>query len=300
MSIGQEIKESFKQGTTHTKLIYINLGVFIAVNLVNVLMMFGGHADAFSLLPWLQLPSNPAALALRPWTLVTYMFTHEGILHILFNLLVFYWFGIIFLQFFSQKQLLSTYLWGGLAGGGLYILAYNTLPVFADVRYASDLIGASASIMAIVFAAAAYAPNYTVYLMFFGPVKLKYIALGYVVIDIVSMAGTNAGGHIAHIGGAVAGYLIAQKIKQSKASNLGFGWVEGIFSSFGPRKSKMKVVHRRPLTDLEYNQVKAEHQKHIDKILDKINKSGYSSLTKEEREELFNMSNNTKKGEDIS
>jgi len=299
MSIGQEIKESFKHGSTHTKLIYINLGVFIAVNLVNVLMMFGGHADAFSLLPWLQLPSSLAGLALRPWTLITYMFTHEGILHILFNLLVFYWVGIIFLQFFSQKQLLSTYLWGGLAGGALYILAYNTLPMFADVRYASALIGASASIMAIVFASAAYAPNYTVYLMFFGPVKLKYIALGYVVIDVISMAGTNAGGHIAHIGGAVAGYLIAQKMKQSKASNLGLGWVEGLLAIFSPRKTKMKVVHRRPVNDLEYNQIKAEHQKQIDKILDKINKSGYSSLTKEEREELFNMSN-TKKGEDIS
>lgn len=299
MSIGQEIRESFKHGTTHTKLIYINLGVFIAVNLVKVLMMLGGNIDAFSLLPWLQLPSNPASLALHPWTLITYMFTHEGILHILFNLLVFYWFGIIFLQFFSQKQLLSTYLWGGVAGGILYVLAYNTIPAFAAVRYTSALIGASASIMAIVFAAAAYAPNYTVYLMFFGPVKLKYIALGYVVIDIISIAGTNAGGHIAHIGGAVAGYLIAQKMKQSRASNLGLGWAEGVFSIFSPRKTKMKVVHRRPLTDLEYNQIKAEHQKHIDKILDKINKTGYSSLTKEEREELFKMSN-TKKGEDIS
>lgn len=299
MSNGQEIRESFKHGTTHTKLIYINLGVFIAVNLVKVLMMLGGNIDAFSLLPWLQLPSNPASLALHPWTLITYMFTHEGILHILFNLLVFYWFGIIFLQFFSQKQLLSTYLWGGVAGGILYVLAYNTIPAFAAVRYTSALIGASASIMAIVFAAAAYAPNYTVYLMFFGPVKLKYIALGYVVIDIISIAGTNAGGHIAHIGGAVAGYLIAQKMKQSRVSNLGLGWAEGVFSIFSPRKTKMKVVHRRPLTDLEYNQIKAEHQKHIDKILDKINKTGYSSLTKEEREELFKMSN-TKKGEDIS
>ncbi len=299
MSIGHEIRESFKHGTTHTKLIYINLGVFIAVNLVKVLMMLGGNIDAFSLLPWLQLPSNPVSLALHPWTLITYMFTHEGVLHILFNLLVFYWFGIIFLQFFSQKQLLSTYLWGGVAGGILYVLAYNTIPAFAAVRYTSALIGASASIMAIVFAAAAYAPNYTVYLMFFGPVKLKYIALGYVVIDIISIAGTNAGGHIAHIGGAVAGYLIAQKMKQSRASNLGLGWAEGVFSIFSPRKTKMKVVHRRPLTDLEYNQIKAEHQKHIDKILDKINKTGYSSLTKEEREELFKMSN-TKRGEDIS
>lgn len=299
MSIGQEIKESFKQGSTHTKLIYINLGVFIAVNLVKVIMMFGGNVAAFSLLPWLQLPSDPIGLAVRPWTLVTYMFTHEQILHILFNLLVFYWFGIIFLQFFSQKQLLSTYLWGGIAGGVLYLIAYNTLPVFTEMRYDSALIGASASIMAIVFATAVYAPNYTVYLVFFGPVKLKYIALGYVIIDILSIAGTNAGGHIAHIGGAAAGYLIAQIMKQGKGSNLGFGWVENIFNIFSPRKTKMKIVHKRPLTDFEYNQIKAENHKHIDKILDKINKSGYASLTKEEREELFKMSN-TNKGENNS
>lgn len=293
-SIAQEIKESFKQGSIHTKLIYINIAVFLAVSIVNLIMWMAGYSQepgCFSLVEWFELPSYPLHLIKAPWTLITYMFTHENIFHILFNMLALYWFGQIFLQFFSQKQLLSTYLWGGVAGGLLFVLTYNFLPVLAAQKFASVLIGASASIMALTFAAAAYSPNYTIYLLFFGPVRLKYIAVVYLVLDLISIAGTNAGGHIAHLGGALAGYLIALWLKKDSTSNLGLGWVEGAFAVFSSHKSRMKVVHKRPMSDLEYNETKVKREKNINEILDKINKTGYESLTKEERDELFKMSN---------
>ncbi len=290
-TIAQEIKQSFKQGSVHTKLIYVNLAVFLAVNIVTVVMAMSGHRNGFSLLEILEAPSYIPHLITKPWTLVTYMFTHENIFHILFNLLALYWFGQIFLRFFSQKQLLSTYIWGGLAGVGLFLLAYNSLPLFTQMKYSSALIGASASIMAITFAAALYSPNYTIYLMFFGPVRLKYIALTYLILDLISIAGTNAGGHIAHLGGAFAGYLIALSFKKNSSTNLGLGWAEGVFSIFSSQKTKMKVVHKRTMSDMEYNQNKVKREKNINEILDKINKTGYESLTKEEREELFKMSN---------
>ncbi len=290
-SIAQEIKQSFKQGSIHTKLIYINLAVFLAVNIVTVVMMLSGYRNGFSLLEILEAPSYIPHLLIKPWTLITYMFTHEGIIHILFNLLALYWFGKIFLHFFSQKQLLSTYIWGGLAGALLFVLAFNFIPFFLEMKYTSALIGASASIMAIAFAAALYSPNYTIYMMFFGPVKLKYIALTYLVIDLISIAGTNAGGHIAHLGGAFSGYLIALAFKKNSSTNLGLGWIGGIFTIFSSKKTKMKVVHKRAMSDLEYNESKVKSEKNINIILDKINKAGYDSLSKEEREELFKMSN---------
>ncbi|SDC33486.1 rhomboid family intramembrane serine protease [Williamwhitmania taraxaci] len=291
MSIGQEIKQSFKQGSLHTKLIYVNIGVFLAVSIVNVIMLISGNRDYFSLLEWLQVPSYLPHLISTPWTLVTYMFTHENLFHILFNLLALYWFGQIFLRFFTQKQLLSTYLWGGLAGGILFVLAFNAIPLFVEMKYLSVMIGASASIMAITFAAATYAPNHTIYLLFFGEVRLKYIALVYLIIDLISIAGTNAGGHIAHLGGALAGYLIALKLKQNSTTNLGLGWVEGIFNVFSSERNKMKVVHKRNMSDMEYNATKVKRESNINDILDKINKTGYESLTKEEREELFKLGN---------
>jgi len=291
MSIGQEIKQSFKQGSLHTKLIYVNIGVFLAVSIVNVIMLISGNRDYFSLLEWLQVPSYLPHLITMPWTLVTYMFTHENLFHILFNLLALYWFGQIFLRFFTQKQLLSTYLWGGLAGGILFVLAFNAIPLFVEMKYLSVMIGASASIMAITFAAATYSPNYTIYIVFFGEVRLKYIALVYLIIDLISIAGTNAGGHIAHLGGALAGYLIALKLKQNSSTNLGLGWVDGIFNLFSSERNNMKVVHKRSISDMEYNATKVKREGNINEILDKINKTGYESLTKEEREELFKMGN---------
>jgi hypothetical protein len=219
------------------------------------------------------------------------MFLHQEFLHILFNILWLYWFGQIFLRYFDDKKLLSVYLVGGLAGAALYILSFNLLPVFNQVLPVSYALGASASVIAIVIAVSVYAPNHTINLMFFGPVQLKYIAIITIVIDILSIASSNAGGHIAHLGGALFGYLYISQIRKGKNITRGFDrFMDKIFSLFKPRE-KFKVTYKRPMTDIEkdieYNKSQAAKQKDIDKILDKIAKSGYDSLTKKEKEVLF-------------
>lgn len=287
MNTLDEIKKSFKNGSALTKLIYLNLAVFLAVKLLGVIFFLLSVSPTFSLANWLAVPADITNLIYKPWTVFTYMFLHLGFLHILFNLLILYWFGIIFLQYFDDKKLLSLYLVGGLAGAALYILFFNIFPVFQAHVSMSIMLGASASVMAIVMATAVYAPNYTVNLMFIGPVQLKYIAIFYVVLDVLSIASDNSGGHIAHLGGALFGYLYISQMKKGKNITRGFDrFMDKIFSLFKPRQ-KFKVTYKRPMTDYDYNKSKAEKQKDIDKILDKIAKSGYDSLSKSEKEILF-------------
>ncbi len=289
-TITEEIKASFKEGNSLAKLIYINLGVFVVVKLFKVILFLFNVNAGFDPVHWLAVPADLAKLITRPWTLVTYMFLHEGFLHILFNLLWLYWFGKIFLQYLSEKSLLNVYLLGGLAGAGLYILAFNLFPVFQAAVPVSFALGASAAVLAIVIAISVYTPDYTLNLLFIGPVKLKYIALFVVGLDILSIAGSNAGGHIAHLGGALFGYFFARKINRGEDITKGFGkFVDTVFSWFKP-KQKMKVTHKKEATDMEYNKRKAEEQEEIDKILDKIALSGYKSLSKHEKDILFKMS----------
>jgi hypothetical protein len=212
-------------------------------------------------------------------------------MHILFNILILYWFGQIFLRYFDDKKLLSVYLVGGIAGAILYMLSFNLLPVFNQVIPISIAFGASASVIAIVIAVSVYAPNHTINLMFIGPVQLKYIAIGIIVLDILRIATSNPGGHIAHLGGALFGYLYISQLRKGKNITKGFDRImDKVFSLFKPRE-KFKVTYKRPMTDIErdieYNKSKVAKQEDIDKILDKIAKSGYDSLTKKEKEILF-------------
>lgn len=291
MSIIDEIKNSFKSGNSLIKLIYINLAVFLTVKIISVFFFLASTSQTFSLVRWLAVPADLHNLLFRPWTIFTYMFLHEGFLHILFNMLWLYWFGQIFLRYFDDKKLLSVYLVGGLAGAALYILAFNIFPVFEQITPVSFALGASASVIAIVIATSVYAPNYKINLMFIGPVALKYIALVTIILDVLSIASSNAGGHIAHLGGALFGYLYIVQLKKGKNITRGFDrLMDKLFSIFKPRP-KIKVTYKRPMTDMErdieYNKAQAAKQEDIDKILDKIAKSGYNSLTKKEKEILF-------------
>lgn len=290
MSIIDEIKQSFKNGNTLIKLIYLNLAVFLAVKIVTIVyFLFNIQGSSFSLVNLLALPADIHSLTYKPWTIFTYMFLHEGFIHILFNMLWLFWFGQIFLRFLNEKNLLSLYIVGGLFGGFLYVLSYNIFPVFNPTT--SIALGASASVMAIVIATSVYAPNYTINLMFIGPVKLKYIALFSIVLDILSIPTSNSGGHIAHLGGALFGFIYISQYRKGKNITKGFGNImDKIFSLFKP-KSKFKVTYKRPMTDIEYNKTKAEEQKYVDKILEKIAQKGYNSLSKKEKELLFKMSN---------
>lgn len=290
-SIFDEIKQSFKQGGMLVKLIYINLGVFLAFNILKAILFLGGIDIGFKLSQYIAVPAYLPNLASRPWTLFTYMFFHEGFIHILFNMLWLYWLGRIFLGFMTERKLLGVYIMGGISGGFLYILFYNIFPAFSEVLPSSFALGASASVLAVVFAAAAYAPNFTLNLMFIGPVRLKYIAAFMVVLDIIGIAGANAGGHIAHLGGALFGYLFIYFQKQNvDLAKPVYFFIDAFTSSpSAQRRKKMKVEYSKPKDDYEYNKMKAEQQKEIDAILDKISKGGYDSLTAEEKKTLFRM-----------
>jgi len=290
MGFADQIRETFKKGSSLIKLIYINAGVFLAIKIIQVLAFLFGFSGVSSILVhWLSVPAELGTLITRPWTLFTYMFLHEGFFHILFNLLWLYVFGRIFLMYLNEKKLLSVYLVGGLAGAALYIISFNIFPAFQEVVTLSFALGASASVMAIVIAISVYVPNYSINLLLLGPVKLKYIAIFTIVLDVLSIPSSNSGGHIAHLGGALFGYLYISQYRKGKIITKGFDrFMDDLFAMFKP-KPKFKVTHKqhKPKTDIEYNREKSKRQERINKILEKISKKGYESLTKEEKEILF-------------
>ena len=294
MNFADEIKRTFRSGTTLTRLILINVAFFVVIKLIGVFIFLMQQPDLHQdMIGFLGLPADVGTLAKRPWTFLTYMFTHYQFFHILFNMLWLFWFGRIFLEYLDQKKLLSVYLLGGISGGLLYILFYNVFPVFETALPQSIAIGASAAVLAIVVTIAVYAPDYKVYLWFFGAVPIKYIAIASIVIDIFSIQSGNAGGHLAHIGGALFGLLYGYQLRKGKGIAIGFNrMMDTIFSWFKPRKN-MYIKYKKPSkpeTDFDYNKRKASEQQEIDHILDKISKSGYSTLTKEEKELLFRSS----------
>jgi len=291
MAIIDEIKASFKKGSTLTRLIYINLAVFIIVNLVEVFYyLLNRHPSYPNFLLLFAVPADLGQLASRPWPIITYMFLHKNFLHILFNILWLYWFGRVFLEYLDARKLVGVYLLGGLSGAVLYIAAFNFFPVFSQELGLSYALGASAAVMAIVIATAAYVPNYTMHLLFLGRVKIIYIAvIGFLITSVFDFS-INTGGKIAHIGGGLFGYLYVLRYKQGKDMTRGINRVlEGLFSIFKP-KPKIRVTHRNTDSDLDYNTRKVDEQKEVDRILDKIAKSGYSSLSNQEKEILFRQS----------
>lgn len=291
MSIIDEVKESFRKVNTLHKLIYLNLGLFLAVQIVRIVLFLSNSYELFDgFLQYLAVPANLEVLARRPWTFITYMFLHVDFIHILMNLLWLYWFGSMFIQELGLKKLLSTYILGGLAGGLLYVLFYNVFPVFEQVKAGSVALGASASVMAVVVATATYQPERRMNLMFIGPVKIIYVALIMFIFTSMVDFSVNTGGKIAHIGGALMGFLFAYYYRRGTDISKGFDrMMDKIATWFKPGKEKMKVSYKRSADDIEYNKQKKEEQKEIDEILDKISKAGYDSLTAKEKELLFKM-----------
>ena len=291
MAIIDEIKDSFRKGSTLTRLIYINLAVFVLVNLVYAIFFLANSQAGYSgFLVQLAVPADLSILVSKPWTLITYMFTHKGFIHLLFNLLWLFWFGKVFLEYFDGKKLVGVYLLGGFSGAVLYIAAFNLLPVFTQEVAVSIALGASASVTAISFAVATYVPNYTWNLLFIGRVKIIYVAIAVFFVSSLIEFSDNTGGKIAHIGGAILGYFFAVRYKQGKDITRGLNrFLEKLFALFRP-KPKIRVTHRKSETDLDYNKRKVDEQKDIDRILDKIAKSGYSSLSASEKEILFRQS----------
>lgn len=291
MGIWEDIKKNFRVGSNLIKIIYINIGVFIILTLLAVVGFLVTNPEIpDKALNIISVPSSLSVLLLRPWTLITYMFVHKDIWHILFNMLWLYWFGRIFLEYLDQRKLVVVYLMGGISGAVVYILSFNVFPAFAGVVNESVAIGASASVMAVVIAIAAYVPDYTVQLLLLGRVKIKYMALAIFVLTSVMDFSINSGGKLAHIGGAFFGYFYTISLRHGNDIGGGFNKiVDFIMTLFKPRP-KLKVTHKKAANEYEYNKVKSEYQSQINSILDKISKGGYDSLTKEEKETLFKES----------
>jgi membrane associated rhomboid family serine protease len=289
----REAKQLFRSSDVLMQLIVINVAVFALYHVVYMFFFLFAATDHFTLYSWLAAPTDVSLLLKRPWTALTYMFFHKDVLHILFNMLLLFWFGRIFRIYFDKNVLLNVFLLGGFAGVFLYIASYNILPVFAAEKYFSSIIGASAGVLAIAVGIACYVPAYRINLLFFGSIKLIYIAGIYVLMDIVSISmNENSGGHIAHLGGALFGYLFALNMRKNKDITLPFTRFRQWFVHLFRPKPKLKVKYKRPpVDDREYNRQKRDNQAEIDRILDKISKGGYDSLTKWEKDTLFNQKN---------
>lgn len=287
-----DLRNGFNRGNIYIRFIYINVGVFVATTLLGILWTLFNRNGA-SVLQYLELPARTTQFAKQPWSLLTYMFMHAGLLHLLFNMLWLYWFGQLFLSLFSAKHFRGLYLLGGICGGLVYIVAYNIFPYFSGSLYYSYLLGASASVLAIVVATAARAPEYSVNFMFVGAVRLKYVALFMVVTDLLFMTSGNAGGHIAHLGGALAGWWFASGLSRGYDAT---AWInrclDGCCTLFHnkPKKPKMEIHYGGKAKDYDYNARKKQQNEEIDRILDKLKKSGYNSLTTEEKKSLFDAS----------
>lgn len=290
-----DLKRFFRDSNVLPRLILVNVGIWVFIQVIYVIGWAFNASPQYMdgiIMEYLALPASLDILLIRPWTLFTYMFLHTDFWHILFNMLWLYWFGKIFLQYLTQKQLLTTYLIGGLSGGLLYIITFNIFPVFSESLPIARALGASASVMAIVASISLYVPNYTIMLLFLGRIKIFYLALALFVLDFFMIRHGNAGGHIAHIGGAVYGFLyIYYKRRGFKFSSLFPGKTRVRIKRPKRTHSTSKEKHTRPVSDEEYNRTKTANQNKIDKILDKISRSGYESLTKEEKELLFKSSN---------
>lgn len=290
----QEIKRFFVRGSVLSRLIGINVLIFIILNVIRVFFFLWNIDGTGRIMSeWLGVSSNIHVVLHRPWTLFTYMFLHFDFLHILFNMIVLYVGGRLFSDFIGADRLTATYLIGGLFGAVFYIASFNIFPVFQEVVSISLAIGASASVLAIFIAIAVYMPEYQLPLLLFGRIKLKYIAIFFVVLDVISIDKGNPGGHLAHLGGALWGFIYATLLKKGKDPALVIGfYLEKVARIFKKKPTfTVEYTRERPVDDDEYNRQRVEHQQRIDHILDKISKSGYDSLTREEKELLFKMGN---------
>ncbi len=276
----------YKTANVVVKLIIINAAVFLLVYLSS----FFFSVSPQYLSRWFVLSDDFDTLLFRPWSLITYGFLHFGFFHILFNMIWLYWFGQFVLNLFNGKRLLTIYMLGALFGGLLFVLSYNFFPVFSESR--GYLIGASGAVTAIMVFIATYTPNTEVRIFTF-TIKLWHIALFLFLLDLVRIPTSgNAGGLMAHVGGAIFGFVYATQL--AKGNDIGkwfenfMDWVANLLK---PRSKKpFKKVHRTTHSAPQRSNPKMEksdHQKKVDGILDKIGKSGYESLTKEEKDFLF-------------
>jgi membrane associated rhomboid family serine protease len=284
MNFINTLKHRFKNGSIVEKLIYINLTVFIFTLLITVLRGLYKSELNF-IITWFSLDDSYSSLLTKPWTIITYGFLHDGFLHILFNLIVLYFIGNLFIQYFTQKQLLTFYILGTFFGGVLYVVSQNYFPLFEGES--PLLVGASAGISAIFVGIASYIPNYQLKIRFIGFVKLWHLAAVWIGLDILGLIGNNAGGHFSHLGGSLFGILYV-----TQASNKEMNLFSNLSSFFKTKKKPLKTVYKSSANAQKKAGNTVSNQHKIDMILDKISNSGYDTLTKDEKEFLFKQGKN--------
>ncbi|WP_154852650.1 rhomboid family intramembrane serine protease [Cyclobacterium xiamenense] len=284
------------------KIIAINLIAFLVLMVLRVFLTIGGAEELYrSIVSVFMMPASLPRFVTQPWTLLTYMFFHEGFFHIIFNLLFLYWFGLLVQEYLGSRKLVNLYILGGIAGGLLYMVLYNIAPYFSDRVDGALMLGASAGVYAIVVAAATLRPDTQFHLLLLGPVKIKYIAIFYVLIAFANSAGSNAGGELAHLGGAALGYLYILQLQKGVDMGKPVQAVGLFFEKLFSQKPKVKVTYRRGSDNVKTKGGTApvnsgssgskSTQEEIDRILDKIAEKGYDNLSKEEKRKLFDFSN---------
>ena len=299
------LRSRYAAATVPVRFVMVNVAVFVIVRvLALVCLLFA--VDAMPAIELLEMPSNPVKFLHQPWSLISYMFLHYDVMHILFNMLWLYWFGAMFHQIFGTRRFVGLYFLGGIGGALLYMLAYNVLPLFSSTE--GLLLGASASVLAIVAATAVRQPDYKVGLLFFGQISLKWIAIVTIFIDVISIGSSNAGGHIAHLGGALTGAAFALADRRGTDITAWFNRAIDWIVNLTRRRPRVKVgnfhnspftrTKQQPRTDKQQyerdngrrNSMTPAEEAEMDEILKKIKLSGYSSLTAEEKRRLFEVS----------
>jgi membrane associated rhomboid family serine protease len=299
-SIWDKLVSYFRRGNTTTRLIMVTVGVFLLVRIVlGLLVLF--HVDSKGWLEWLLVPVGVPEVLSRPWTVFTYLFVHYNLMHLLMNMVWLYFFGLFFQRWFTSSQLVVHYIIGGVAGACLFVLGNQLVELSGSLPSQAPLIGASAAVMSLAMAVTVLRPNEPVSLFLFGTIRLKYLALIMIGLDLLGLSPERDGVMLAHLGGAL--YGIAVGLTSRRGINL-TGWFERLVFRFSTRKRrpKMKVTYRRSQKetthrtadgDQAYRDRVKQEENRLDSILDKVKQSGYDSLSKEEKKQLFDMSNRT-------
>ncbi|MDG1039511.1 MAG: rhomboid family intramembrane serine protease [Polaribacter sp.] len=279
MNIINNIKLRFNQANIVEKTISINVAVFILLFILNTLgFLFQING---SIAEWFVLPATLESFIIKPWTIITYGFIHVDFIHILMNLISLYFIGNLFVQYFTPKQFISFYILGTLFGGIVFLLSYNLFPAFSNDVSNSILLGASAGVSAIFIGLATYIPKYQLKIPLIGFVKLWHLAAIWVALDVIQIPAGNAGGRLAHIGGALFGFFYV-----NQASNSEIAILSKIKNFFFSKNKPLKTVYKTNKSTKKQANTTYKQQK-INVILDKISKSGYDTLSKEEKDFLF-------------
>lgn len=281
MSFINNIQTRYKQANIVEKIISINLTIFLLTFVLNTIgFLFQSNSNL--ILDWFILPATFNEFLFKPWTIISYGFVHVEFLHILMNLIGLYFVGNLFIQYFTPKQFISFYILGTLFGGLIFMLSYNFFPAFSSDVSNSVLLGASAGVSAIFVGISTYIPQYQFKIPLIGFVKLWYLAAFWVLLDIIQIPAGNAGGHFAHLGGALFGFLYV-----NQASNTNIKIFDRIGALFSFKRKPLKTVYKSKKAQPKKQANTTYKQQKINAILDKISKSGYDTLSKEEKDFLF-------------